>query len=72
MDLMEEVRELKATIKQKDQKTEWMEQKINDLEQYSHVNETIITGLDTKHRSYARAAATDQQGEDAPPEERHT
>lgn len=71
---MEEIRELKATIKQKDQKMEMLEQRVDDLEQYSRADDIVITGLETKHRSYARAAdpAGDQQGEDALPEELHT
>lgn len=69
MGLVEEVRELKATIKLKDQKIYLLEERIDDLEQYSRGNDLIITGLDTRHRSYARAAASDQQGMDAPPEE---
>ena len=69
MGLVEEVRELKATIKLKDQKIHLLEERIDDLEQYSRGNDLIITGLDTRHRSYARAAASDQQGEDAPPGE---
>lgn len=69
---VEEVRELKATIKPRDQKIELLEQRIEDLELYSRVSDLIITGLDTKHRSYARDAAREQQGERAPPEELHT
>ncbi len=72
--LMEEIRELKIIIKQRDQRTELLEQRVDDLEQYSWADDLIITGLETKHRSYARVAspAGDQQGEDAPSEELHT
>lgn len=72
--LMEEIRELKATIKHKDQRIEMLEQRVDDLEQYSRADDLVITGLETKHQSYARAAglAGDQQGEEAPPEELHT
>lgn len=72
MGLMEEVHELRVTINQRDQRIELLEQRIDDLEQYSRADDLIITGLDTKHRSYARAAAGDRQGEDAPLEELHT
>lgn len=72
--LMEEIRELKIIIKQRDQRIEFLEQRVDDLEQYSRAEDIIITGLETKHRSYARVAssASDQQGEDAPSEELHT
>lgn len=69
---VEEVQELKATIKPKNQEIELLEQRIEDLELYFDVNDLIITGLDTKRRSSARAAARDQQGEHVPPEELHT
>ena len=44
---------------------------MDDLEQYSRMNDLIISGLRTKHRSYARAAAASEdtaagrQGTDA-------
>lgn len=72
MELMKEVRELKATINQRDQKIELMEQRIDDLEQYSRIDDMVISGLETTHRSYARAAAGDRKGEDAPREEQHS
>lgn len=72
MGLMEEVRELKATIKQRDQKIELLEQRTDNLEQYSWPDDLIITGLETKHHSYARATASEHQDEDAPAEELHT
>lgn len=71
MSLVEEVRELKAQINKRDQRIELLEQRIDDVEQHSRANDLIITGLDTKHCSYARATAGVQQGEDAPPEELH-
>ncbi|KAJ3581028.1 hypothetical protein NHX12_017141 [Muraenolepis orangiensis] len=72
MELMKEVCELKATINQRDQKIELMEQRIDDLEQYSRIDDIVISGLETTHRSYARAAAGDRKGEDAPTEEQHS
>ncbi|KAF0024951.1 hypothetical protein F2P81_021832 [Scophthalmus maximus] len=72
MGLMEEIRVLRAPIYQRDQRIEWLEQGIDDLELFSRANDLIITGLDTKHRRYARATAGDHQGEDAASEELHT
>ncbi len=54
MGLTGEVRELRVMIKQRDQKIELLEQRVDDLEQYTRAGDIIITGLDTKHRSYAR------------------
>lgn len=74
MGLMEEIHELKIINKQRDQRIEFLEQRVDDLEQYSRADDLIITGLETKHQCYARVAnpAADQQGEDAPAEELHT
>ncbi|ROL44937.1 hypothetical protein DPX16_22922 [Anabarilius grahami] len=72
MDLMEEIRLLKEKIIQRDQKIEQLEQRIDDLEQQFRSKDLIITGLETKHRSYARAAAGVDEGEDAPNEELQT
>ncbi len=58
MGLMGEVRELRVMIKQRDQKIELLEQRVDDLEQYTRAGDIIITGLDTKHRSYARATVS--------------
>lgn len=71
MSLMGEVRELRVMIKQRDQRIELLEQRVDDLEQFTRAGD-IITGLETKHRSYARATASDTAGEDAPPEELQT
>lgn len=46
----EELSELRATVRQSEQRT-------GDLEQHSHINDVIFTGLEMKHRSYTRAAA---------------
>ncbi|RXN07561.1 zinc finger protein 397-like [Labeo rohita] len=71
---MEEIRQLKTIIQQKDARIEFLEQRVDDLEQYSRVDDLVITGLDTKHQSYAQAIGPsgDQQGEEAPSEELET
>ena len=52
--LMEEVRQLKVIIKEKDMKMNKLERRVDDLEQYSRMNDLIISGLVTKHQTYAR------------------
>ena len=59
-------------IKQRDQRIELLEQRVDDLEQFTRAGDITITGLETKHRSYARATVSDTAGEDAPPEELQT
>lgn len=68
--LMVEIQQLKAIIKQKDERIEFLEHRVDDLEQYSRADYKVMPGL----QSYARAAGQpgDQQGEEAPSEELHT
>ncbi|CAL9705113.1 unnamed protein product [Knipowitschia caucasica] len=72
--LLAEVAELKKIIKEKDVTIGGLERRIDDLEQYTRMEDVIVSGLQTKHRSYARAAAvaTMERGEDAPVEELQT
>ncbi|KAL7382808.1 hypothetical protein ABVT39_027930 [Epinephelus coioides] len=57
MNLMEEIKELKRQNAEKDRKISMLEGRVADLEQYSRMNDLIISGLDIKPRSYARAAS---------------
>ena len=59
MDLMGEIKELKRQNMEKDQKISVLEKRLDDLEQYSRINDLIVSGLQTKPRSYARAATMD-------------
>ena len=52
MELMGEIQNIK-----KDKKITFLENRVADLEQYTRMNDLIISGLKTRHRSYARAAA---------------
>lgn len=55
MNLMGEVKELKRQNVEKDKQIAFLEHRVADLEQYSRMNDVIITGLEIKSRSYARA-----------------
>lgn len=66
LELIDEVRQLKAVIKEKDRKIEELERRVDDLEQYTRMEDLVISGLETKHYSYARITAGDKEGEDAP------
>lgn len=55
--LMKEVRELKNMIREKEEKISSLERRVDDLEQYTRMDDVIVSGLNTKHRSYARVTA---------------
>ncbi|KAL3966351.1 heterogeneous nuclear ribonucleoprotein R [Sarotherodon galilaeus] len=57
LDLVEEVKALRIQNAEKDRRLA-----VADLEQYTRINDVIITGLRIKPRSYARAVAADNVG----------
>ena len=70
MALIGEVKQLQTLIQQKDEKIVAREKRVDDLEQYSRIEDVIISGLSVKPRSYARAVAGAQgETEDPSPEE---
>lgn len=62
MGLTDEVKHLKTRIKEKDEKIE-EKRRINDIERCTQMEDLIITGLETKHQKYARAASVTDKGE---------
>ena len=42
------------------------------MEQYTRMDDVVITGLDIKHQTYSRALSDTDKGEDAPPRELQT
>lgn len=69
LELVGEVKTLKTMIREKDERKLILEQRIDDLEQYTRKDDLVITGLETRHRTYARATANVVTTEDAPREE---
>ncbi|KAK7888646.1 hypothetical protein WMY93_024206 [Mugilogobius chulae] len=67
LNLIDEVRQLKDTIKEKDKKIEELQRRVDDFEQYTRMEDLVVTGLVTRHRTYARTTAGDKEGENAPP-----
>lgn len=57
MDLLGEIKELKRQNAEKDKRIAHLEYRVADLEQYSRMNDIVISGLETRPRSYARATA---------------
>ena len=68
----EEVKSLKKLIKEKDDKIAALERRADELEQYTRKDNVVISGLKTRHRSYARVASGESGGEDAPLNELQT
>lgn len=66
---MGEIQALKTQNKEKDKIITFLENRVAELEQFTRSNDLIISGLRTKHRSYARAAMA---SEDAGPTPRRT
>ena len=55
------------------QKIQVLKQKVEDFEQYSRINDVVISGLKTSHKTYARAVNTNgEDHQDAPETETHT
>ena len=71
-DLMTEVKKLNKTIQEKDEKIASLEKRLDDIEQYSRMEDVIISGLTIKPRSYARAVAGVEGSEESSPEEQHS
>ncbi len=63
LDLVEEVKTLRIQNAEKDKRIAYLENRVADLEQYSRMNDVIVTRLQVKPRSYARAVTAVQGGE---------
>jgi len=63
LDLVEEVKALRIQNAEKDRRLVYLENRVADLEQYTRINDVVITGLRIKPRSYARAVTPDNVGE---------
>lgn len=76
MGLMEEVREVRATINQRYKRIELLKQRIVNLEHYFHPYDLslIISGyiIFIKQHSNTRSAASDRQGEAVPSNDVHS
>ena len=72
-ELVSEVKQLKEIIREKDNTIDQLERRISELEQYSRIDDVIITGLKVRPRSYAKAVAEGGEvSEDAPAEDQVT
>ena len=62
-DLAGEIKVLRMQSEEKDKRIIHLESRVSDLEQYTRINNVIVTGLHVKPRSYARAVNDDNGGE---------
>ena len=69
MNLMKEIKDLKMQNAELVKKTDYLENRVSDLEQYSRMNDVIITGLKIKPRSYSHALTKDKRVESPDHEE---
>lgn len=67
--LVDEVTTLKIMMREKDARISTLEQRIDELEQYTRRDDLVITGIKTRHRTYARMTANAETTEDALREE---
>lgn len=58
-EIMDEFKQLKALIQEKDKKIDHLEQRIDELEQYARLDDLLISGFEIQ-RSYAQAVAGDK------------
>lgn len=63
INLMSEIKELKKQNEEKDKKIASLECRVTDLEQYTRMNDIVVSGLETRPRSYARAVTAMAGGE---------
>lgn len=56
-----------VTLKEKDKKKNAdLERRVDDLQQYSRMDDLTVNGLETRHWTYARASARGKEDEDTP------
>lgn len=69
LDMVEEIKALRLQNIEKEKRIVFLENRVADLEQYTRINDIIVTGLQMKPRSYARAVTggdgEEQREEDA-------
>ena len=62
-EIVEEIKELKRLNKEKDVKITELEARVEAMEQYSRVDNIVISGFKPNYSSYSRAVAYDQDSE---------
>ena len=71
-ELLNEIKQLKKRNIETTQEIESLSRRVNELEQYTRMDDLVITGLKTNHRSYAGTVSSRDAGEDAPTRETET
>lgn len=65
LNLMNEITEFKKRNEEQQNKVNFLEAHVSDLEQYTRMNDVLITGLKIKPRSYAHAVNGEMRDESA-------
>ena len=68
-ELLNEIKLLKKQNTEKSREIDILNRRVDELEQYTRMDDLIITGLKTNHRSYAGTVSSRDTGEDAPTRE---
>ncbi|KAK7877404.1 hypothetical protein WMY93_031891 [Mugilogobius chulae] len=58
--------EMAKLTSQQERLLKLVDERVDELEQYTRREDLVISGLETRHRTYARAAANAETSEDAP------
>lgn len=58
-ELVAEVKTMRLENEKKDRQIAYLEYRVAELEQYTRINNVVITGLQVKPRSYARAVTNE-------------
>ncbi|CAJ1081219.1 hypothetical protein DPX16_5388 [Xyrichtys novacula] len=67
--LLTEIKLLKTKNMEQEKKIAFLENRVSDLEQYSRMNDVVVSGLQTKPRPYARAVSTETSSETTMPDQ---
>ena len=62
-DLQRDNAELKSLLKEKHAKISELENRVDDLEQYTAIDDLIMNGLTVRHRSYSREVTYNNDAE---------
>ena len=63
LELVEEVKSLRIQNAEKEKRLVFLENRVAELEQYTRINDVVVTGLPVKPRTYARAVSGPAGGE---------
>lgn len=66
LDMMSEVKQLMSLVKERDKKIDDLQRRPDDVELFMRRNDVAISGMEIKHRAYARASSRGHTGRKLP------